>query len=181
MTAKGHLILASVLAYKPVEYLLYEYIGIDNIYLPVVSYFSILFGALFPDIDEPKSYIGNKFTLIARFLKFIGLKHRTLTHWLIFPVLVIVSGYFISLEILSIMVMSFGIGILAHDIGDLLTKGGINGFLYPLLPNTKIALLPHFLRFKTFSIEEYIFILFLFLLNIYLYFNLAKNFLGVIV
>ena len=165
MTVKGHIVLASTLAYLPVEYMNEYYSFTESI----LVYLLILFGALLPDIDEPKSYIGNKLTYFAQFLKLMGLKHRTVTHWLITPLLIALVGYFLLEDIEQIIILSIAFGILAHDIGDLLTKGGIDGFFYPLFPQRKIVLLPRFLRFKTFSIQEMMIIAALVCVNIYIY------------
>ena len=166
MTAKGHVVLASALAYIPITYLSNN--GYEVI-LIAISYFSMLFGSLLPDIDEPKSYIGDKFNFLAQFLQLFGLKHRTVTHWLITPILIVLIGYQIPYEIFSLIVIFIGFGVLAHDIGDLITKGGIVGFLYPVFSKKRIVLLPYFLRFETFSVTELFFILSLWFLNIYLY------------
>ena len=165
MTAKGHMVLASALAYIPVTYILNTYTYKEAF----LSYIVIIFGSLLPDIDEPESYIGHKAVFIAYFLKVLGLKHRTLTHWLITPLLISLIGCFVENELLSLILFSLAIGILAHDIGDMLTRGGIYGFLFPFFPRTQIALLPKVLRFETFSLTEMFFVATLMGVNVYLY------------
>lgn len=172
MTAKGHMALASAVT------LSYLYVDSGLIStLPYFEYFllAILFGSLFPDIDEPESYIGNKLKVISIVMSSI-FKHRTFTHYLIFPLcLMFVALFYIDNDFNKITMLGFALGILFHDAGDMLTKGGIKGFLWPILPNTRIALLPYFLRFKTFSIEEYVLVyLVLTPLNILLVFHFAK-------
>jgi len=177
MTAKGHVLLASALTLGGAVYLKSHY----PIYFPssASSFGAILggiyFGSLLPDIEEPESYIGNKFKLfsivIASFIK-----HRTLTHYLITPLLIIA----LSLSLLTpysfsqLFSISLAIGMLMHDMGDMLTNGGIRGFFFPFFPNTRIALLPSFLRFETFGFVEHLFILAILLpANIYFLFQLG--------
>lgn len=171
MTAKGHMALASAVT------LSYLYVDSDLIYtLPYLEFFlpAILFGSLFPDIDEPESYIGNKLKVVSIIMSSI-FKHRTFTHYLILPLLLILVAFFTANVFNKITILGFAIGILLHDAGDMLTKGGIKGFLWPFFSNTRIALLPYFLRFKTFSTVEYMFIwLVLIPLNILLVFHFFK-------
>lgn len=165
MTAKGHILLASTLAYMPFVYILENH----SFKEALVFFVMAIVGSLLPDIDEPRSYIGGKSIYLAEFLHLLGLKHRTITHWLITPLLIASCGYFVEHEFVSLVIFSIAFGILAHDIGDLLTNGGIGGFLFPFFPNTKIVLLPKVLRFETFSFVEMIFNALLFCANIYLY------------
>jgi len=155
MTAKGHVALASAAT------LTYLYVDSKLITtLPYFEYFliAILIGSLFPDVDEPDSYIGNKLKVVSIVLSSI-FKHRTFTHYLILPLsLILVSFLFKDNVFNQITIIGFAIGILLHDCGDMLTKGGIKGFFWPFFPNSRIALLPYSLRFKTFSVEEYIFV-----------------------
>lgn len=167
MTVKGHVLLASAFAYPIVNYVAMNYGNVNAL----VVYILIIFGALLPDIDEPNSYIGNKLLLVSYGLKIIGLKHRTITHWLISPILLAAFAYGLNDFYITAILYAIAIGILLHDIGDMLTKGGIYGFFFPFFPNTKIVLLPNALRFETFSLYEHILIFFLFLLNVYIYFS----------
>ncbi|MFA6195380.1 MAG: metal-dependent hydrolase [Sulfurimonas sp.] len=166
MTAKGHMFLATALAYLPINYIANTYSHVEA----AISLSMIVLGSLLPDIDEPKSYIGQKAFYLSYPLKLFGLKHRTITHWLITPVLIgLVGYYFVEHELLSLILLSIAFGIFAHDIGDLLTNGGINGFLFPFFRNTKIGLLPRVLRFETFSVTEMFFIILLIGFNAYFY------------
>ena len=171
MTAKGHVLLASALTMGSAVYLKNHY----PIYLPssIASITAILggiyLGALLPDIEEPESYIGNKFKLFSIvFSTFV--KHRTLTHYLITPMLIIALAFYLipPYSFSQLFFYALGIGILMHDIGDMLTNGGIRGFFFPFFPNTRIALLPSFLRFETFGLIEHLLILVVLIpLNIY--------------
>lgn len=169
MTAKGHVLLTTATAYPIVKYSLENHSTITTISISL----AVVLGSLLPDIDEPNSYIGNRAKLIAYSLKAIGIKHRTITHWLIFPLVVAFAGYALSDSFFTPVLYALAFGILMHDVGDMLTKGGINGFFFPFFPNTKIAILPRFLRFQTFSITEQFFVIFLFLFNAYIYIYLS--------
>jgi inner membrane protein len=171
MTAKGHMALASAVT------LSYLYVDNDLIStLPYFEYFliAILIGSLFPDIDEPESYIGNKLKVVS-ILTSVIFKHRTFTHYLIFPLALIFIALYVDNTFNKVTILGFAIGILLHDAGDMLTNGAIKGFLWPIFPNTRIALLPNFLRFNTFSIQEYILVyLVLTPLNIFLVLHLLS-------
>lgn len=177
MTAKGHILLASALTMGGAVYLKNHY----PIYLPssLSSIIAILggiyLGALLPDIEEPESYIGNKFKLFSIvFASFI--KHRTLTHYLITPTLIIALAFYVltPYSFSQLFFYALAIGMVMHDIGDMLTNGGIRGFFFPFFPNTRIALLPSFLRLETFGFIEHLFIrVVLIPLNAYFIFQLG--------
>jgi len=152
MTAKGHVLLAINLAIQPVMYIYHTH----SINIALLSFFVVVAASLLPDIDEPKSYIGHKFWFFAHFLKLLGVKHRTLTHWLITPLILVLIGANLNNAYFQFTLFSVAFGMLAHDVGDMLTKGGIHGFFFPLFPNSKIVLLPNFLLFETFSVAEMI-------------------------
>lgn len=177
MTAKGHVLLASAIGISGL-------LGIKHILpglLPPPSsipfvFAGIIFGSLLPDIDEERSYIGNKFKIVSVVIGAI-VKHRTFTHYLILPALLVCIAFFTlkpySLE--QLLVYSISVGMILHDIGDMLTETGIRGFFYPLFPNTRITVLPRFMRFTTFSVTEYLFIgAVLVPLNIYLFLHLKE-------
>ncbi len=166
MTAKGHILLSSALAYLPILEIQKSF-GVDIAFL---SFSIIIFGSILPDIDEPNSYIGRKFPILSWILILFGLKHRGLTHILIVPIVITAFAlYAVDSEIITITLLSLAFGILTHDVGDSITTGGINGFFYPLFPAKKFVLLPGFLRFQTFSIFEYFLVSLLFVLNLILY------------
>ena len=171
MTAKGHMTLATTVAlisFNTLPYFLllsFKKLGI--------IYFSAIIGSIFPDIDEENSYIGRRLPLFSIITSSI-FKHRTLTHYLILPLIIAIAGLFTS-GLNQLICFSFAFGILMHDVGDMLTKGGINGFFFPLFSNAKIALLPRALRFYTNSIAEYMIILFLTAINRFLAYLLIKR------
>ena len=169
MTAKGHVLLASAFGYIPLD-------SLSDLYSPLdltLAFSFLIFGSLLPDIDEPKSYIGQRSFYISHFFKLMGLQHRTMTHWLITPVLIAIFAYLIDDRFFSLIFFSLAFGMLAHDIGDLLTKGGIKGFFFPFFKNTKIGLLPYAIRFQTFSTTEMFFNSLLIGVNLYLYSSLT--------
>ncbi len=85
----------------------------------------VLFGALFPDIDHPKSKLGRKIKPLSFFIKiFIG--HRTLFHSLLIPLVLFIIYYILG----YVYILAFLIGFISHLAIDALTKSGIN-FLYP--------------------------------------------------
>lgn len=159
MTAKGHLVLGitAPIIFKGATF-----------FLSPMSVIGLILGSLLPDIDEPNSYIGRKFFLLSGPIKAMNiLEHRGITHYAIIPLITILIGYIIKVDFL----MWLGVGILMHDIGDLLTKGGIDKFFYPFNED-KIGLLPREYRFYTNSYVEYIFILFLIILDLYFLFGM---------
>lgn len=173
MTAKGHMTLASASTIALMDTALYFHGGeifqmIDKRYfIEYVSifYFFVIFGSLLPDIDESKSYIGRRLSGIAIIMSSI-FKHRTFTHYLILPVSIFISSFFVESIEAKIAIYGLAFGVLMHDAGDMLTKGGINGFFFPFFPTTKIALLPRIFRFYTNSVTEYLVILVLIIANI---------------
>jgi inner membrane protein len=165
MTAKGHLALA-LLPAIPLSTLFT--CNEQFLFLGAVG-----FGALLPDIDEPNSYIGRKLFFIAELLKIIGLKHRTFTHYLILPLLLFILSLFL-INIGKVAVLGLAFGIFMHDIGDMLTKGGIKGFFYPFMKNKTIRILPHREAFYTGSIQEYIIVFFIYMIDIYLVYKILN-------
>ena len=169
MTVKGHTII-SISAI-----LTFELFFKDNVNLIAtfdwVFYVWVMIGTISPDIDEPKSYIGRKLSFLSYPLKglymLIGtlfkdnrlFHHRGITHFLITPLLLTLIAFYID----STSLLAFAIGVLLHDIGDMLTRGGIVGFLFPLFPNTRIGI-PKIIAFRTGSIAE---ILIIFILTGY--------------
>lgn len=82
-------------------------------------------GALLPDIDHPKSFIGNKVPIIPDIL-YSTIGHRTLTHSLIFAFVVGVVGMIFSLWI----GLGLTLGIISHIALDMIGPHGV-AFLYP--------------------------------------------------
>ncbi len=110
--------------------------------------------ALVPDVDEPKSKLGNKIKLISYPLKII-FGHRTITHSLLGLILISMVGYFF-IPFYQFIIL----GYLSHLIADFISDYGIPIF-YPLLKERF-----YFRIFKTGGIQENIFFLILLILNI---------------
>lgn len=137
----------------------------------------ILLGSVLPDIDEPRSFIGQKLPIISHFSSSI-FGHRGLTHFLIIAIALFISAFY--LPQFAIYLNGLAFGILCHHIGDLLTPSGIKSYFFPFsfgkLTHT-FRLLPKFLAIKTGSNVELKIILPLILLGVaYLgYQNFGEN------
>lgn len=153
MTAKGHITLAALPACA-----LYG----SSLFEQWFGFLFLLLGALLPDIDEKGSYIGRKLYFISGIFRDLGISHRGFTHFAIIPAILVLLGYILNIDIL----VWLGAGVFMHDVGDLLTKGGIKGFWYPVLPDKTFGLLPKKYRFYTFSLTEKMVILLLLILNL---------------
>lgn len=170
MTAKGHLLLALPFAIAGANLF-----GLKD--LEFVGFIgAVLAGSLFPDIDEPGSFIGRRLWFFAWPIKIIGkfipmFKHRAATHYLIVPLLLAIT----SAGLQNLSLGAFALGWFAHTIGDMLTVSGIKGYLYPLFPNTRIRLLPEHVALKTGGFYEQLVIVGLTALNVFLYSSLLPN------
>ena len=158
MTAQGHIFLATGVT-GAVMYALH---------LPVDIYFllGIIIGAVLPDIDEPKSFIGRKLFFLAAGLRAIGLKHRTLSHSVIFALIFILPAFIVPSPYKNIL-FGLGIGSILHCVGDLFTISGLKYFLYPI--KKELHLSPKPLRFRTGGAVEQVIILLLVLFNIWIF------------
>lgn len=171
MTIKGHILLslplATVLSSTIQEY----YFGFKlNDFQIVLFYIGLFLGTVLPDIDEPQSYIGRKLPIFSNLLS-IFIEHRGVTHLLIIPIAIFLSNYYLVEDLYTkIVIYAIAIGIFCHDCGDLFTKGGIRGFFFPLFPTFTFGLLPKELRFYTGSIVEYMVMIMLIGLNIYIFY-----------
>lgn len=164
MTAKGHVLLA-----LPFALLASNVMNINHIETMVFTS-TVVAGALFPDIDEPGSYIGRKLWFLAWPIKILAqfipmFRHRGATHFLIIPLMLMLLSYFIE----NIMLTAFAVGWIAHTVGDMLTVTGIRGYFYPILPDARIRLLPEPIAFQTGGIIEGLLIFGLIFINGFLY------------
>ena len=157
MTAKGHMFLATGIT-LPIA---------AAAHIPVTFDFliGIVIGSWLPDLDEPGSYLGRRLFLISYLLKAIGIQHRTLTHSILFAILVTLPALFIPE--LKYFFFGLGVGVILHCIGDLLTKSGLQYFFFPI--KKQIHLLPKNLRFRTGSNVEYLVIIPFILLTLFSY------------
>lgn len=103
-------------------------------------------GALLPDIDHPKSWVGRRLRIISVPLSaMVG--HRGLTHSLLAVAagIVVLYGYGLRGEAAPLVV-----GYLSHLAADALTPGGVP-LLWPYRKHFKLGL------FRTGSATEYLF------------------------
>jgi inner membrane protein len=115
-------------------------------------------GSLSPDFDEEGSYLSRKIPVLPMIFKIFGVKHRGATHRAIAVFALCV--FFVSLALIEkdntlILPIATGFifGYIFHLLGDMLTKGGIRKFFYPVSEKTAV-LFPRKYRFYTGSIEE---------------------------
>ena len=130
-------------------------------------------GSLIPDIDEPHSFIGRKFLFLSYPINII-FKHRMFTHSLLFVLILSLFLSFLNMLFYNPpFYIGITIGVIAHIVGDMHTKGGCPIFLP--VSTKKLRIFPVFLAFRTGSFVEYIFTilymgLFLFILKYILVF-----------
>ncbi len=115
----------------------------------------VIAGSLLPDIDEPESYIGKRFSALAEPInKLFG--HRGASHYLIVPFIIFVCAAFLS-GTSSLFLWGLGFGYLFHILGDMMTLGGVYNALFPFgNKSKKYAILPKNFRFKTNSYPEHL-------------------------
>ena len=77
-------------------------------------------GGLIPDLDEPQSVIGQRFWILAWWMKYVC-GHRTVSHSLVMVVALMVMG--LLLLIPTPVVVAFGLGWGSHLILDALSGG----------------------------------------------------------
>ena len=136
-----------------------------NIYNELLLYLAVAIGSLLPDLDENGSKLSKSFPIFPIVYELLGIRHRGVTHYLLFSFVFVTLSFFIlqinNADIYNnIIFYGLSYGYFMHLIGDMLTKGGINNFYYPLI-NCKGVILPKKFRFYTHSIEEFIFLYFL--------------------
>ncbi|TDA67315.1 hypothetical protein E0765_03585 [Sulfuricurvum sp. IAE1] len=163
MTAKGHVLLA-----LPPSIIWAQTLGLSGIEAGALIA-AVAAGSLFPDVDEPNSFIGRRLMFMSWTIKILSLffptfRHRGVTHIFLVPLSIILIGSAFE----NILVAAFGLGWLMHTVGDLITVGGVRGYFYPLWPDQKIVLLPDGFRFYTNGFIEHFFNTFLLLINGYL-------------
>ena len=158
MTAPGHILLATAIT-GAVMY---------SLHLPVDLYFliAITIGAVLPDIDEPKSLIGRKLFFLSSILRLAGLKHRTLSHSIIFALIFILPAFLVPSPWKD-MLFGLGVGSILHCVGDLFTISGLRYFLFPI--QKELHLSPKPLRFRTGGAVEQVLIIFLALFNMWIF------------
>lgn len=129
MTVKGHILLSLPLATIINSSIQEYYFGIKlNEFYLILFYIGLFIGTIFPDIDEPESYIGRKFPIFSNLLS-IFVEHRGVTHLLFIPILILFINYYFVDDIHSkIVIYAFAIGIFCHDCGIYLQKEELEDF-----------------------------------------------------
>jgi inner membrane protein len=122
---------------------------------------ALIIGSLWPDLDEPQSFLGRKMYFISVFLS-LFIKHRGITHTLVALLLYAFLGYLayfyggtydVSPQTINYAIMGFLLGNIIHIMGDMSTKEGGIAILYPMIKK-RFFLLPEQLRFKTGGLTE---------------------------
>lgn len=155
MIAKTHVSFALCVALAPISLASFALdFEIDRELLGIFMA-SVFLGSLFPDIDEPSSKIGRKFTGVSNLIKAV-FGHRGVTHFFIIPtIFTLVFLLFLPKNLnLAVAGAGFIIGYFLHILGDALTKSGIKNAFYPFFKGKVFALLPVKFRFYTNSAFE---------------------------
>lgn len=129
--------------------------------VPPIALGTVALGSYLPDIDIPQSHLGRQFPMISKHLK-----HRGITHTLLFPAILLALTLFIEHGIIKgtvptlvrpllavIASIPFGLflGWIMHIIADMFNSKGVPLF-WPL-SKSKI----HIASVKTRSWQEYVF------------------------
>lgn len=116
---------------------------------------AVAIGSVFPDIDEPESYIGRKTIIISNIVKKL-FGHRGMTHSLFFAIFVFTILFVVNMINFEnkylFFVYGFSIGWFFHSIGDMFTIGGVP-ILLPF-KKKKYHVLPKIMRLYTGSFTE---------------------------
>jgi len=137
--------------------------------------------SLAPDFDEPGSYLSKRFPwmiishIISAFTTHRGVTHRFLAPFIVMAMFSPIIYFYPAYSYILVVIF---ISYLGHLIGDGFTIGGLKRFYYPFSKKT-VWFLPKFLRFKTGSFIENIWLLiftFSALIQIYLIIIRYKGF-----
>lgn len=148
MTAKSHIVTNFNFALLPMLLspdLIFSS-GYHNQYYLFLA--GVLFGSLFPDIDEPNSSLGKRVEFFSKDLNLL-IGHRTLTHNIfLYLTIAVISVYFIGFEYHELfLVFGFCLGSVFHILEDSITNGGVKKALCPFVKN--FTLVPETIRFNT--------------------------------
>jgi inner membrane protein len=129
-------------------------------FLPVVVG-SVAFGAILPDIDEPRSKVGHMLAPIAIVVSSL-FRHRTVTHslviWGALFLITLALWFFTTLPTIALLI-AFGVtgGSFLHIIGDLMTTAPVRGALFPVSKKL-FWVVPRFARFEVGAPLEYVYL-----------------------
>jgi len=150
MTARTHLVSSLSVALLPVL--------VVPIPLQIMKMYLVgaIIGALFPDLDETKSFIGSRTRLISDVLNAL-FGHRGITHTIaavmLYAGMLAFAWLFMSADQVTLgeyLMLSVGflLGNILHSMGDMMTKEGGIALFYPF-SSRRLYMLPTALRFKT--------------------------------
>jgi inner membrane protein len=179
MIWRTHIVSSEAVA-LPLFYLATPSVEVFTQYLPIVSS-AIAFGAILPDIDDPRSRAGRKLLPVAIVVSML-FRHRTATHslviWGALFILSLLLWFFLSSIPTTALLIAIGItgGSCLHILGDAMTTASVPGMFYPL--NKKpMWILPRVMRFNVGSgLEQVYFLGFAILLGAFFVFVVGDNF-----
>lgn len=168
MTVKSH-VLTSTAIFNSVYFLGFLDYG-TNAYL--FALLGVLIGSVFPDIDEPNSFLGSKVKIVSIPTNFF-IGHRTLTHNMLVYIVPMGALWFYDMEntYAKLLINGFLFGAILHILEDSMTNSGVKGAMFPLIRN--FSILPYSLRFSTGGIfEKFVFLplIFILILSQYIFF-----------
>lgn len=141
MTVKSHVTLSMIPVFFAIKY---GFIPSQSD-IQTIALLGTFVGSILPDIDEPNSYIGHKLIFFSEFFKLIGIKHRTVTHSIFFPLFISILG------VIHPIFYFIAFGVLMHILEDAITNSGVP-LLYPI-SDKRIGIR----LFNTGSIFEFLF------------------------
>jgi inner membrane protein len=130
-----------VLVYQNVPFLSWESAG------------TILLGCLagtLADVDKPGSTMAKVLFPLSALLRFLNVRHRTLTHSILF----ILALMMFALPLPHLFFWAFAIAYASHPLIDLLNEQGVQLF-WPI--KIKVRVLPKFIAIDTGSVSETVF------------------------
>ncbi len=145
MYIENHLIFCCSLVILLIKLLIFLNIKYNILYI----IFLALFFSILPDIDHPKSYLGNKFKLISNFIFYI-FGHRTFTHSLLILFIIYIIYVYLNFFVLLInknIILGIYIGYISHIISDMITYNGVY-FFWPYKYKIRFPLLYLFIKKK---------------------------------
>ncbi len=149
MLAKSHVLSATIIAVPM--------LGMIEEKEALIFLISVVIGSLFPDLDEPGSFLSRRVKIVSVVLSMFT-KHRGVTHTFIalsvYSLAFAVLNYYYPL--IPVILIGFILGNVIHFLGDMSTKESGLKLLYPF-SNKKYHVLPKKIRVKTGSnIEKYL-------------------------
>lgn len=162
MTYHTHFISAVSLAI-PVNFFLKQTLQISP-QMDMLFFSGVAIGSLFPDVDEPNSFVGKSFKPISSLISMFT-THRGFTHnvkgIVSVAVICLTTGIFLKSAQWNLFLLGFFLGYIFHIVGDAMTFSGIRNFCC----RKTLKLLPASLRFKTGSLKENLYFAFFFLVT----------------